>query len=96
MIDDLAKKNYCLIDGVFEADHARQVLLTLIDDKISFHQRNDLSHRERFGEPSEATGVRISQLEKTRQELTELVEFASKTQLTLKIGCDIRINLISQ
>ena len=54
MTDELDAQRFRLISGVFYPDEANQLLMTLIEDKISFHQRNNWSRRERFGETDAA------------------------------------------
>ncbi|HBX72404.1 MAG TPA: hypothetical protein DEG86_05405 [Halieaceae bacterium] len=45
MTDELEARRFRLISGVFYPDEASQLLMTLIEDKISFHQRNNGSRR---------------------------------------------------
>ena len=59
MTDELEARRFRLISGVFYPDEASQLLMTLIEDKISFHQRNNWSRRERFGETDTARSVLV-------------------------------------
>lgn len=96
MIDKSDKRDYRLISGEFVAGDARQVLLSLIDDKINFHQRNNWSHRERFGEDNPAVIKRIEELGQTREDITKLVEQADAEGMTLKINSNIEIVLSAE
>ena len=93
-MEKLANANdYCLIDGEFSADEARRVLMTLINDKIKFHQMNELSHEERYGEENPASSRRIEELSQTRDALTQLIDAAETQGLRLKINSRIDIEL---
>ena len=46
MADDSDHNSYRLISGEFHPDEAREILMTLIEDKIGFHERNNWSRRE--------------------------------------------------
>ncbi len=93
MTDKSATHSYCLIVGVFLPDEARQVLLTLIHDKISFHHRNDWSRRERLGDTNPPGTRRVDQLIATREELKAMLADAEQRGMQLVINCDIDIRL---
>jgi len=93
MADLPGGQSYCLIDGVFLPDEARQVLMTLIHDKISFHQRNDWSRRERLGETDPPGTQRVDQLMATREELKALLDDAEALGMKLVVNCNIDITL---
>jgi hypothetical protein len=91
MADEPGKQSYCLIRGVFCPEDARQVLMTLIEDKISFHKLNNWSRRERFGEPDTAGSKRIDELRQTKADLAEMLEELAAAGLKLRINCNIEI-----
>lgn len=93
MADKSGKQSYCLIDGTFLPDEARQVLMTLIHDKISFHHRNDWSRRERLGDTDPPGTQRVDQLMATRDELRTMLADAEASGMQLVIKCDICITL---
>lgn len=93
MIDESEKKNYCLISGSFSPDAARQVLMSLINHKINFHQLNDWSHRERFGQDNPAAVKRVEELGQAREDIAQLLEEAAAMGLKLRIRSDIEIEL---
>ena len=84
-------RNYRLISGVFSPDEANEVLMTLIDDKISFHRKNNWSRSERFGESGAAGSRRINELRETKTELAALMEEAGSAGQRLAIDCTISI-----
>lgn len=93
MADRSGTQSYCLIDGVFLPDEARQVLMTLIHDKISYHQRSDWSRRERLGETDPPGTQRVDQLIATREALKAVLVDAEALGLKLVINCNIDITL---
>lgn len=84
-------KEFGLISGVFTPEEANEVLITLVDDKIRIHQRNNWSRRERFGESGAAGEERITELRKTRAELLEFLAEADSAGTKLSIRCNIEI-----
>lgn len=86
-------KSYRLIQGVFSPEEARQVLMTLIHDKISFHQRNDWSRRERLGETDPPGRRRIDELMATREALNLLLADVEAQGSDLVINCNIDVTL---
>ncbi len=94
MEKEAESREYKLISGVFSPDEARQVLMSLIEYKISFHQRNIWSHRERLGTTDTFAEQRIVELENTKSDLDALVKQLLDTDTQLSINCDIDINLM--
>lgn len=86
-------KNYQLISGVFAPEKANEILMTLIQDKINFHQRNDLSQRERFGESDVAGAKRVVELTQTRNDLATLIKEAGSSGQSLEINCIIEVTM---
>lgn len=95
MSDQSEKSSYRLISGSFSPADAREVLMVVIDDKINFHRRKNWSRRERFGEVDAAGVKRIDELLHTRADLSQLIEDAAAAGMTLRINCDIDIQLVA-
>jgi len=93
MIDKPENRRFCLISGSFSAEDARQVLLSLINHKINFHELNAWSHRERFGEDNAASLKRVEELSRTREEIAQLINKAAAMGQTLSINSSIEIDL---
>jgi len=93
MADKSENRSYCLIRGVFDPDDAMQLLMTLIDDKISFHRLSNWSRRERFGEADTAGLKRVDELKQTKAELSALLAEARAAGRDLTIKCNIDITL---
>ena len=95
MAGETDARNYCLISGVFNPDDANEILMTLLDDKISFHRRNNWSRSERFGESGAAGARRIDELRETKSELAALMQEAGSERQRLAISCTIETTLLA-
>jgi hypothetical protein len=67
--------------------------MTLVNDKISFNQKNDWSRRERFGETDPAEKKRIEELRKTKADIKDLIHYVSDSGMKLTINCNIEVLL---
>ncbi|RLQ21055.1 hypothetical protein DWB85_14245 [Seongchinamella sediminis] len=85
------RESYRLVDGIFEPAQATEVLMTLIDDKIRFHQRNNLSSKERCGKPDTASLRRVDELRRCKADLVQRIEAAERAGQRLAINCAIAI-----
>ena len=92
MTKEADTRSYRLINGVFYPEEASQ-LLTLIEDKISFHKRNDWSRRERFGEVDRSSVQRVKELRQTKADLAALIAEAAAAGMKLTISGNIEITL---
>ncbi len=81
-----------LIDGEFSIEEAKEILNTLINNKIVFHQRKNFSNNERFGCDHEVSVKRIPQLIQCRNQVMELLEQKEKSGKTLRITSTIEID----
>ncbi|MEQ9397106.1 hypothetical protein [Haliea sp.] len=93
MTKEADTRSYRLINGVFYPEEASQLLLTLIEDKISFHKRNDWSRRERFGEVDRTSVQRVKELRQTKTDLAALIAEAAAAGMKLTISGNIEITL---
>lgn len=94
MAEEPDTQNFLLISGEFNPDEANEVLMTLINNKISYHQTHNWSRRE-LGESDAAGRNRIEQLTATKARLAELMEEAGSSGQRLEINCTIEISLLS-
>ena len=93
MTKEADTRSYRLINGGFYPEEASQLLLTLIEDKISFHKRNDWSRRERFGEVDRSSVQRVKELRQTKADLAALIAEAAAAGMKLTISGNIEITL---
>lgn len=88
------KENYKLIDGVFTAEAADQVLTALINYKIDYHNREDFSNHIRFNHEIEHSKVRIQELTTTKQEIKNLLSETKLKDKKLQINGTISIRIV--
>ncbi|WP_394168415.1 hypothetical protein [Saccharospirillum alexandrii] len=88
--------NFLLIDGVFSTDDARNVLMTLINNKIQFHEQDSWSRKERFGDSHAAGSRRVDQLLQTRTDLATLIDHAQSRGERLSISCTIEVTRVPE
>jgi len=83
---------FSLVQGMFNADEAREILMALIESKMTFHSLKNLRSFEQSGEADPQSENRIEELEKMRNEMLELVKKAKKTNRQLDIDSKICIS----
>ncbi len=96
MTDERGKDVYGLIRGAFTTDDARELLMTLLDNKIGFHQLNNRSRRERFGESDAAVVKRVDELRQTKADIATLIDEAAAAGMKLSISCNIEITPVKE
>lgn len=92
-METLTTTKLSLVEGTFNTAEAREVLLTLIDDKIRFHNNRIFSHEERFGITPSDSVDRITQLTKTRKEIVDIMNKCKDQDCEIRIHSDINIEI---
>ena len=82
-----------LIKGTFTPDHAREILLQLLDSKINFHNLKNWSSRERLGKPDAYSEQRLGHLKESRKKVQALVSKSIDEEKTVTINSTIEINI---
>ncbi len=80
-----------LISGAFQPQDARELLLTLMNDKINFHVNKNFSSEERFGVADELSKKRIPELKKDIEIIKSIIQEAEEKSKTLVINSMISI-----
>lgn len=88
------EKQFKLIAGVFTPTDAKEILISLIDDKIRFHNLKILSHQEKYGVDDSGHVKRLNQLIKTKSQIQKLIETFEKKNKSLTINSTILIDAI--
>ena len=96
MSNDPANSSHVLIDGEFSTEEAKSILMTLIEHKIRFHRKENLSQEERFGDSDHNSNRRIDQLLQTKADLATLIDDAQASDERLAINCVIGITRLPQ
>lgn len=85
-----------LVDGLFSAEEAREILLNLIQCKIRYHELNNFSSLEQHGKPDTIAQYRLPELRSEEDKIKQLMDLASQKKCILKITSAIRIELIDE
>ncbi len=91
---NMADKSFQLIEGTFDAHDAAEVLLSVLSDKINFHEVQIISCEERNSEGGVYSKKRFDELRKVRDEVTTMVQDARKKGYRFEISSRVDINLI--
>ncbi|MFC5282001.1 hypothetical protein [Pedobacter alpinus] len=86
--------NFKLVEGEFNAADAKEILLRLIEQKISFHNLKCFSHEIRFGKKDEHSIERIEELNKTKEKLILLINKAQLEGKMLAIHSSIDVKIV--
>lgn len=81
-----------LIDTKFTPEEAKEVLLTLINNKIQFHSTKNFSSEIRTGLSEENSRQRIDELEEAKKEIIALTEKAKEMNILLDVESSIHIS----
>jgi hypothetical protein len=86
--------NFKLVEGDFSAADAKEILLRLIEQKISFHNLKCFSHEVRYGSKDEHSLERIEELNKTKVKLILIINQAQIDGNLLSINSSIDVQII--
>lgn len=86
--------NFKLIDSSFTVDEAKQVLLTLLNNKIQFHSHRVFSNDERFGIDDKFSKNRIVELEEIRKELIDYFNTLGDTDQKINLTSVVNIEIL--
>jgi len=87
-------ENITLVSGIFEAEDARDILLTLITNNINFHTLRSFSAQERFGVSDCVSERQIKELSKARVEVLDELSLAKSLGCKISVDSIIRIQLL--
>jgi hypothetical protein len=82
-----------LIDNIFTPSEANDVLISIIRNKINFHNLEIFSLEERNGENIERSKKRLLELKASNQKLIEIIQFAERNDKKLKVYSSIDIEI---
>jgi len=83
---------FSLVKGTFNAEEAQEILMALIESKVTFHSIKNLRAFEQSGESDLKSEKRIKELENMRDEIIELINQAKRTHRQLEIDSKINIS----
>lgn len=82
-----------LIDSTYPIKEAREVILSLLSDKIKFLNQQIFSVSERFGTGTEHMEKRVVQLKEEREKLSITMRKYDNNAAHAEIDCTIRIKI---
>lgn len=87
-------KEFKLIEGQFSPDEAKNILMSLFNNKIDYHQLESFSNQIRLGNDISFSQNRINDLIQSVENIKEMVEEATAKGKRLKIDGIINISFV--
>ncbi|GIV38022.1 MAG: hypothetical protein KatS3mg032_2401 [Cyclobacteriaceae bacterium] len=85
-----------LVDGLFTYEEAKDLVLSLIQSKIHFHELNNFSSIEQLGQPDAIAKHRIPELLAEREKVLRIMQEAARKRCVVKIASSVSIELIDE
>jgi hemerythrin superfamily protein len=82
-----------LIEGEFTFNEAREILTSMFNSKINFHNIQNWSSQERYGKDDETAQKKIPLLKNEIEKLEEIILEAKANNKKLVINSEINISL---
>ena len=82
-----------LIEGEFSYNEAREILTSMFNSKINFHNIQNWSSQERYGKDDETAQMKIPLLKNEIEKLEEIILEAKANNKKLIINSEINISL---
>ncbi|MEJ1221178.1 hypothetical protein [Sediminicola sp. 1XM1-17] len=79
------KKQFKIVEGAFTPSETAEVLFTLINDKIKYHNLQITEITERFGGDTSHSERRIKELQESKEQIKELIIAARDNGQTINI-----------
>ncbi|OSZ82669.1 hypothetical protein CAP35_05230 [Chitinophagaceae bacterium IBVUCB1] len=86
-------ENIVLINGEFDAVEAKDIILSLLNDKIGFQALKNLRHEEKKGKPDAHALQRIAELKQTIDKLTVFFNHCNDQGHRLNMHSEIKIEI---
>lgn len=90
------KRSYKLVEGNFNCTDATEVLFSLINSKIKFHDLQAFGKKERSETDIHQSDRRSKELKKILEEVRSFIAKAEKAGVDLHISGDIQIKFIKR
>lgn len=88
------KYEFKLIDGTFNTEDAKRILLEMLNNKVNFHSRQIHRIQEHAGGNTLPSENRINELLNTIDTLKTILVQAEKNKCQIKIHCPIIIEVL--
>jgi len=87
------ENEFNLLKGTFTGADTREILVTLLRDKMRFHGQKSFNHEVRFGKPDPIAEERILELKKTLGEVLNFIENYGESKF--EIYADVKVKMLS-
>lgn len=88
--------NFDLINGTFKPLEAKSILLTLLKNKINFHELEIFSSQERFGKDLPHSQKRITELKSSIQQVEFFFRELDNSDFSIKITSSVEISAVEK
>jgi hypothetical protein len=82
-----------LIDSTYMAGEGKDLLLSLINDKIRFIKRKIFSTEERFGSDTAHLRKRVAELKQEKEQLLQVLGQLKSDDQMLEIDCHVHLKI---
>jgi hypothetical protein len=82
-----------LLEGEFSFNEAKEILTSMFNSKINFHNIQNWSSQERYGKDDETAQMKIPLLKNEIEKLEEIILEAKANNKKLIINSEINISL---
>jgi hypothetical protein len=89
-------QKFSLIDGIFSAEDGKDILMHLLNHKIQFHQRKNMSAYEKTCENDPHSTRRLAELHEVISNLYPLLKTTIEEGKSLKIESRVHISIIDE
>jgi hypothetical protein len=93
-MQDQSSHEFKLIDGQFHPNEAKNMLMSLFNSKIEYHQLESFSNHIRLGSDSSFSQKRIHALTQSIESINDIIQEAIETGKQLKIEGLIQITFM--
>ena len=90
------EENISLIEGNFNKQEAREVLLNIFSTKLQFHELRNFSSKERLGKTDENALKRMQVMKDNISKVVELLSKLDENKNCLKISSSINIQILNE
>lgn len=88
-------EEFCLINGTFRPQDAKDILLEAFNNKIKFHNLQAFSKRERGESGAEIHDARMAELRSTLENVIQVLDISRKANKNVSINCMVSLNIES-
>ncbi len=92
----MKQEQFQLIDGTYSPADAHELLMTLITDKIKFHNLHIHSTKERFNSDTKHSEERIKALSEVKSSIASMMKLANENNQELTISGVVSIEFKSK